>query len=539
MSNSQPLNITPGMGVYGYFKHINYKPWYAIAEFIDNALQSFQTKNGYYITREKCLIDIIYDPNNLFLTIEDNAYGIAENDHERAFTAGVPPSDRSGLSEFGIGMKSAGLWFSPHWSVITQPIDSQKLFTYNLVEKDLKNSSDGCLLPLISNKNSKSGFTRIELRDLHSKLQGKTLKKIKDHLSSIYRCFIRENLLEIKFNGESLEYKDPKILNQPPAWDKNSKKIEWKKSVSIKLNNGALITGFVAIREEGSTSKAGLSLFRRKRLIEGSDEDKKRPVEIFGKPNSYQYQRLFGEIHIDGFDVSHTKDSFNFLEYEEELYEKLRDLINDEPLKLIKQAKEYRVKTMDENSEVKLAEALNKTAQSIKDKSEEIKSIIIDPSKQNTLLKQLTETIKNNNAVEDIKTSNISNLRSENKLNKEVHKDGFFNYKVGGVTWTISVAMQDFNNTNQFNNNELYSFIYANKESEERDSKIKKINVVINTGHPLIIENCSGSPDAINATQSILLALAISEISISAQGHKFVGLMRQSINEIIMKRYSI
>ena len=537
MSNSQPLNITPGMGVYGYFKHINYKPWYAIAEFIDNALQSFQTKNGYYITREKCLIDIIYDPNNLFLTIEDNAYGIAENDHERAFTAGVPPSDRSGLSEFGIGMKSAGLWFSPDWSVITQPIDSQKLFTYNLVEKDLKNSSDGSLLPLISNKNSKSGFTRIELRDLHSKLQGKTLKKIKDHLSSIYRCFIRENLLEIKFNGESLEYKDPKILNQPPAWDKNSKSIEWKKSVSIKLNNGALITGFVAIREKASTSQAGFSLFRRKRLIEGSDEDKKRPSEIFGKPNSYVYQRLFGEIHIDGFDVSHTKDSFNFLEYEDEIYEKLKDMINEEPLKLLKQANEYRVNKISEIDEVKLSEAVTQTTQSIKNNSEEIESLIIDPSKQNTLLKQFSESIKNNNTVVDIKTSKISNLREENKLNNKVHKERFFNYKVGGVTWSISVEMQDFNVNDQFNNNELYSFIYADKDSEERGSKIKNINVVINTGHPLIIDICSGSPEAINATQSILLALAISEITVSAQGHKFVGLMRQSINEIIMKSY--
>ena len=98
--------------------------------------------------------------------------------------------------------------------------------------------------------------------------------------------------------------------------------------------------------------------------------------------------------------------------------------------------------------------------------------------------------------------------------------------------------MQDFNNSDQFNNNELYSFIYGDKESEDKDSKIKNINVVINTGHPLIIDNCSGSLEAIKPTQSIILALAISEITVSAQGHKFVGLMRQSINEIILKSYT-
>ena len=537
MTNSKQINMSPGMGVYGYFKHINYKPWFAIAEFIDNAIQSFDTKNGFYITREKCLINIVYDPNNLFLSIEDNAYGIAENEHERAFTAGVPPSDRSGLSEFGIGMKSAGLWFSPDWSVITQPIDSSKLFTYNLVEEDLKNSNDGNLSPIVEDKKTKSGYTKIELRKLHSKLQGKTLKKIKDHLASIYRCFIRANLLEIKFNGESLEYEDPKILNQPPAWDKDSKNIEWKKSVSVKLSNGALITGFVAIREKASTSQAGFSLFRRKRLIEGSDDEKKRPAEIFGKPNTYIYQRLFGEIHINGFDVSHTKDSFNFLDYEEEIYEKLRDLINEEPIKLLKQARDYRVNKITEQSEINLVQSVHQTTQSISKNSDEIKSQIIDPSKQNNFIKQFSATF-NNNPLSDIKPSQASNYSEQNKIKNILQKEKFLNYKIGGITWTISVEMQDFNNSDQFNNNELYSFIYGDKESEDKDSKIKNINVVINTGHPLIIDNCSGSLEAIKPTQSIILALAISEISVSAQGHKFVGLMRQSINEIILRSYT-
>ena len=91
MTDSQSLNITPGMGVYGYFKHINYKSWYALAEFIDNAIQSFETKNGTFDTRNKCLINIKYDPNNSYLSVEDNAYGISEKEHERAFTAGIPP----------------------------------------------------------------------------------------------------------------------------------------------------------------------------------------------------------------------------------------------------------------------------------------------------------------------------------------------------------------------------------------------------------------------------------------------------------------
>ena len=40
MSN-ESIEITPGMGVYRVFKHLKYKPWFAIAEFIDNSIQSF------------------------------------------------------------------------------------------------------------------------------------------------------------------------------------------------------------------------------------------------------------------------------------------------------------------------------------------------------------------------------------------------------------------------------------------------------------------------------------------------------------------
>lgn len=37
----QELNIQPQAGVIGVFSRLNYKAWYAIAEFVDNSTQSF------------------------------------------------------------------------------------------------------------------------------------------------------------------------------------------------------------------------------------------------------------------------------------------------------------------------------------------------------------------------------------------------------------------------------------------------------------------------------------------------------------------
>lgn len=38
---SKKINIRPTTGVYATYKNIRYEPWTAIAEFVDNATQSY------------------------------------------------------------------------------------------------------------------------------------------------------------------------------------------------------------------------------------------------------------------------------------------------------------------------------------------------------------------------------------------------------------------------------------------------------------------------------------------------------------------
>ena len=35
------INIRPGVSILSVLRHLNYKPWFAMAEFVDNSLQSF------------------------------------------------------------------------------------------------------------------------------------------------------------------------------------------------------------------------------------------------------------------------------------------------------------------------------------------------------------------------------------------------------------------------------------------------------------------------------------------------------------------
>ena len=118
------VNIRPGVSILSVLRHLNYRPWFAIAEFVDNAIQSA-------ISRHKDLqkadgedyrlrVDIELDPSDSGrIRIADNAGGIGKKDYVRAFRPAEIPPDQSGLSEFGMGMKSAACWFAPHWTVRT------------------------------------------------------------------------------------------------------------------------------------------------------------------------------------------------------------------------------------------------------------------------------------------------------------------------------------------------------------------------------------------------------------------------------------
>ena len=35
------ISIRPGVSILSGLRHLNYRPWYAVAEFVDNSLQSY------------------------------------------------------------------------------------------------------------------------------------------------------------------------------------------------------------------------------------------------------------------------------------------------------------------------------------------------------------------------------------------------------------------------------------------------------------------------------------------------------------------
>jgi hypothetical protein len=378
MTDIDPIDIRPEVSVMGVFRHLNYKPWFAIAEFVDNALESFLVNKR--ILREieghdfKLLVNIHIDPDGAGrLTVTDNAFGIASSDWSRALKPAEAPPQAEGLSEFGMGMKTAACWFGQELIVRSTAYgeDTERTARLNFVQ--IVDEKQNTIQPVDSPAPVREHGTVVVVDGLFKVPQTKTLPKIKDHLASIYRMFIRQGDIEISMKvgtspAEILDLDDVPVLVAPKYDELAGDEIQWKKEISIDLGDGLSATGFAALRAEGSYRYAGFALFRNRRLIQGSADESYRPKDIFGSSNSTVYQRLFGELVLSGFEVSHTKDGFKWEENEEPFIELLIDELNELPLPLLTQARRYSYqlnRPQNINWEAEAEDSLSRTAGAI------------------------------------------------------------------------------------------------------------------------------------------------------------------------------
>lgn len=331
------INIRPTSSVYATYKRLSYQPWTAIAEFVDNSTQSFYDHKSELMSLKYakglriCIDYISDDVNGDRLEIYDDAYGMEWSDFQRAIILDRPPINTNGRNEFGMGLKTAACWFGSVWSVESTQLNSKnkyyaeididQLGKYKLEEIDVREE-------IVS---PKEHFTKIIIRKLNKKIVGpRTISKVKDLLSSIYREDIRSGLVKIYYNGSLLQFKEVNIYSE----EVNGAKKVWKKDIDFSiLHEGETLSvkGFVAIRIPGSVKDAGLTLIRRGRVIVGGSEANYRPTELFGDSNSYAWQRLFGELHMDNWPVTQAKDNFDWHNsgLEEAFIQKLEPLIRD------------------------------------------------------------------------------------------------------------------------------------------------------------------------------------------------------------------
>ncbi len=364
------VKINIGSNLYSRFPDLPNTVPHVLAEFIDNALQS------YYDNKEALLridnnfklivkIDIEWDEETnraKKIVICDNAAGINEHKYESAFMPAKTPENNSGLNEFGMGLKTAALWLGETWIVKTKALGEnvERTITFNLNQVTANDLEE--LLIETSPKDVLEHYTIVTITDpTNNSPSRRNLEKIRTNIASIYRKSLRSTEMQIIVCDEQLNFVEYPVLVAPPVTNNNALPIIWKKNVNFSFGKYKA-TGFIGILRDIDSTKNGFVLLRRGRVIVGAEYDGRYFPKMSGSIGTFKYKRLFGELELEGFNVSFNKNDIQDKDNLEALMDALRDEIRTPDFEIFKQAEDYRV---NENQKI-IKKLVNKHDNKIK-----------------------------------------------------------------------------------------------------------------------------------------------------------------------------
>lgn len=324
------LNIQPTASILNVFSRLSYKVWYAIAEFVDNSTQSYLSHVQELSEAkdfDKLIVKVQYDASANTLTITDNAYGMEIDKFRDAILLDSKNAEQTGRNEFGMGLKTAASWFGNIWCVTSTRFGSSNRYTATVNIPKLKEKGLNSVQIHRDTVDFDSHGTTILICDVTKKITGpRTIKKIRDLLSSMYRRDINYRNIEIWFNDEPIQFLEYPILQ-------NFRGKKWKKDIEFQVEFNEktyFVKGFVAIMNPGSFPNSGFALFRQNRVVIGGTDSNYKPSQIFGQAQSQRSLKLFGELDMDDFPVNQAKDGFIWDDgLEDAFIEKLKICIHD------------------------------------------------------------------------------------------------------------------------------------------------------------------------------------------------------------------
>jgi hypothetical protein len=314
------LQLVIGPDAITNYRRLDYTPWHAIAEFVDNSTQSYFDNRAVLDEQMKgeedkvLTVSIVYDAKNGMLRVTDNAMGMSLADLERALHVALPPVNTNGRSKYGMGLKTAACWLGEKWTITTKKLGEGIEHSVIIDVTKVAAKKPDAVVHSAAAKAADKHYTIIEVVEMNRSFQGRTLGKIADFLRSMYRSDLRAGSLQLRWRDQVL------------SWDAIEERLlvsgdgtKYHKNFSFDID-GKQVRGWVGILDKGSRADAGFSILHANRVVRGWP-DAWRPSTLYGQlqgSNDLVNQRLVGEIHLDGFDVSHTKDNILWLGNQED-----------------------------------------------------------------------------------------------------------------------------------------------------------------------------------------------------------------------------
>ena len=258
---------------------MNYTPWFALGEFVDNAITSWKQNEARLLQLDPDYhlgIEIRFDEGAGTIEISDNAAGISKADLPRALRTASPPADLRFLSIYGVGMKAAGLWWAHTLTIETKALGEKVRRTVTIDTRELDRPGGGSIQVKEGPAAAHSHGTVIRLSNLTKKApEGRTLGKIRAYLSSMYRNFLLDGgNTTIRVKGEYLTFAYPEML-EAPIWPstagpkRDAPSLTWDIPVELNLSTGEVVTGWVGLLAKGSTAGAGFLLTFHDKAVVG------------------------------------------------------------------------------------------------------------------------------------------------------------------------------------------------------------------------------------------------------------------------------
>jgi len=511
MKQIDKVSIALKPNVYTTFRNLNNTVSNTLGEYVDNAVQSYLNNKRQLLKVEpnyKLSIQITVDWEKRNICISDNAAGINADNYERAFEPAHIPVDATGLNEFGMGMKTASVWLADNWCVYTKALGEtvERCTDFDLLKVTKEGREELAVIETTKPRNNH--YTKIVLSKLSKNAPSPAqMDKIRRHLSSIYRKFLRTDEIEIFVNGEKLTAPNYEILNAPYYKNADGENILWKKDIDFEMGEYKA-KGFVAILDKIQNNANGLVLMRRGRVIVGGGDERYFPPVIFGQSGSFRYRRLFGELELEGFEVTFNKNGFRD---EEDLYmfmEALRDELKSDEFNILSQTDNYRQRPKEQYTQI----------------SKAVKKNLEKETKPKQLTRQVQEV--------ETKIQNTQYIAQTEKLIQEAkpldsHSESF---QYNGQNYTLKMDL-----VTETESDALYS-VSLNNNSDSLFSDTKQIVCKINLAHPFFtrFDQFKKGNDYMPII-SIFKALALAEIMAPKKGTTFASNIRLLFNQNILQ----
>lgn len=514
MERITELNIQPQAGVLGVFSRLNYKPWYAIAEFVDNSTQSFYNNEKELNSNgiKTLTVRVNYDFSTNILTITDDAYGMEMEDFSRAVKVDSPPESKDGRNEFGMGLKTAASWFGNTWSVESTQFGSKNKYYTEVNIGELREKKLNSIDIIAVDCDEQEHGTVITISEITKKIDGSRTKgKIIQLLESMYRRDLNSGKVNIWFNDIPLHFNEYGCLQ---FRDKT-----WKKELDFEFEfDGEIhrVKGFVGILSNGGFGKAGFALFRRGRVVVGGEDQNYKPEYIFHQAQSPISHKLFGELDLDDFPVNQAKDGFVWddgleIMFLEALKSNIQEYIDIAKMTNKERAKEEEFsqassKTVEENVQT-FTNALSNANQSAESKDDAEKGD--NEAGISSDIAQFQAYLQNINSEEEKIVG--SKRKYPIQINEVIKKDFIVEWSIGNKAYWINV-----------------------EDSEDG----KEVYIIININHPFF-KPYTNNEDFKIILEKFVISFVVAEqqakLTSDKEGYIRASTIRHKMNEFLSK----